>query len=151
MTRLYFPGDIADHGECHVTGGQAHHVLHVLRLEAGAPLTLFDGRGGEGLDGLDPGQRFGAAEKRELEQVVFPDEKAAADALAKVKAGTSLADVAKESNLQVADLGTVAKSDLFDKAIADAGDKSISPAMITSVRMSASRESSAVKVKLSRM
>ena len=47
MTRLYFPGDIADHGECHVTGGQAHHVLHVLRLEAGAPLTLFDGRGGE--------------------------------------------------------------------------------------------------------
>ena len=67
------------------------------------------------------GQRFGAAEKRELEQVVFPDEKAAADALAKVKAGTSLADVAKESNLQVADLGTVAKSDLFDKAIADAG------------------------------
>ncbi len=67
------------------------------------------------------GQRFGAAEKRELEQVVFADEKAAADALAKVKAGTSLADVAKEANLEVAALGTVAKTDLFDKAIADAG------------------------------
>lgn len=47
MTRLYFPGEIADHGECHITAGQAHHVLHVLRLEAGASLTLFDGRGGE--------------------------------------------------------------------------------------------------------
>ena len=67
------------------------------------------------------GQRFGAAEKRELEQVVFPDEKAAADALAKVKAGSSLADVAKEANLQLADLGAVAKADLFDKAVADAG------------------------------
>ena len=25
--------------------GQAHHVIHVLRLQAGAALTLFDGRG----------------------------------------------------------------------------------------------------------
>ncbi len=27
--------------------GQAHHVIHVLRLQAGAALTLFDGRGVE--------------------------------------------------------------------------------------------------------
>ncbi len=47
MTRLYFPGDIADHGEYHVVAGQAHHVIHVLRLQAGAALTLFDGRGAE--------------------------------------------------------------------------------------------------------
>ena len=47
MTRIYFPGVIADHGECRVVAGQAHHVIHVLRLQAGAPLTLFDGRGGE--------------------------------------------------------------------------------------------------------
>jgi 16S rRNA (uracil1498-N3)-methyltransferase len=47
LTRLYFPGDIADHGECRVTAGQAHHVMHVLRLPVGAPLTLFDGRGVE--------------------------------------------------------------------------------------------------------
>lgn len=66
------------------------------------------------------GQRYGAAEKRDLQQLVFSEEKAAADALAKVKAGASLADVAKEANLQVAELGTVAKSELFDKAIADA-------------------------------
>jgi len=47
LTRLYFPGEIAEHGECHVAGVQAHHVIHVLRLQAGAALTLFDGRGGE--------------------------------------------------------------------------------------------------------
>jgi len=47
LTRLYFTGDIAAHGECRVTAGQAHHVIHVLRLQAGAPLTLFDGRGVE--------------------------------------------------------------------------------------------------------
>lgn len=47
LTRLYFPGAIADHGECHVVAGQAHHVIHVLRLQVGAALTLFDGRGGE--------------------------------------------------------------------------------------------------------
>ena len=67
------------------------------------------------------GQRFGAAEKRELQQLVFADEKAAAEALVKVKAGASLADVAKEANLEVVDLGTVAKADLFDKALADVG------------------------------
>jgi 16S rRNA (uracil1498-N3)-methyltransferase len=47
LTRLYFPGEIADHGECRVVAGQAHHVIHVLRLKAGEPLTLFDGRGME--------------------------------------------------------------------------------------------------------
>ncbi len=30
-----------------MVAGQAHHVIHVLRLLAGAPLTLFDGRGVE--------------------------------------------------------------------------------------------------------
>ena len=47
MTRLYFPSEIAEHGECHVVAGQAHHVIHVLRLQPGATLTLFDGRGVE--------------------------------------------------------------------------------------------------------
>ncbi|MEI8035564.1 MAG: 16S rRNA (uracil(1498)-N(3))-methyltransferase [Betaproteobacteria bacterium] len=45
MTRLYFPGPISEHGECRVMAGQAHHVIHVLRLAAGDPVTLFDGRG----------------------------------------------------------------------------------------------------------
>jgi 16S rRNA (uracil1498-N3)-methyltransferase len=47
LTRLYFPGEISAHGECRLAATQAHHVIHVLRLQAGAPLTLFDGRGAE--------------------------------------------------------------------------------------------------------
>jgi 16S rRNA (uracil1498-N3)-methyltransferase len=47
LTRLYFPGEIAAHGECRVAGAQAHHVIHVLRLQVGDALTLFDGHGTE--------------------------------------------------------------------------------------------------------
>jgi 16S rRNA (uracil1498-N3)-methyltransferase len=47
LTRLYFPGEIAAHGECRLPPDAAHHVQHVLRLAAGAPLTLFDGEGAE--------------------------------------------------------------------------------------------------------
>lgn len=47
MTRLYFPGEIAEHGECHVMAHQAHHAIHVLRLQSGDAITLFDGRGVE--------------------------------------------------------------------------------------------------------
>lgn len=47
LTRLYYPGEIAAHGECRVTAGQAHHVIQVLRLQVGAELTLFDGCGAE--------------------------------------------------------------------------------------------------------
>ena len=47
LTRLYFPGEIAAHGECRLPPHAAHHVQHVLRLETGAALTLFDGAGAE--------------------------------------------------------------------------------------------------------
>lgn len=47
LTRLYFPGRIADHGECVLPAAQAHHVVHVLRLKAGDELALFDGKGSE--------------------------------------------------------------------------------------------------------
>lgn len=47
MTRLYFSGEIAAHGECRVAASQAHHLIHVLRLRAGDAVTLFDGRGCE--------------------------------------------------------------------------------------------------------
>lgn len=70
LTRLYFPGAIADHGECHVVAGQAHHVIHVLRLQVGAALTLFDGRGGEYvalIKRLDKsGLTLSVAERREV-------------------------------------------------------------------------------------
>lgn len=45
LTRLYFRGDIAAHGECRLPPAAAHHVQHVLRLNPGDALTLFDGEG----------------------------------------------------------------------------------------------------------
>src|SRR3970040_1420746 len=47
LTRLYFRGDIAAHGEARLPPAAAHHVQHVLRLHPGAALTLFDGEGVE--------------------------------------------------------------------------------------------------------
>lgn len=45
LTRIYFPAEIPAHGKCLLPPEQAHHVVRVLRLEAGDTLTLFDGRG----------------------------------------------------------------------------------------------------------
>jgi 16S rRNA (uracil1498-N3)-methyltransferase len=45
LTRIYFPGEIPAHGECALSPDQAHHVARVLRLEAGAAVIVFDGRG----------------------------------------------------------------------------------------------------------
>ncbi len=45
LTRIYFPDVIPDHGRCELPTAKAHHVAHVLRLVAGDPLVLFDGRG----------------------------------------------------------------------------------------------------------
>ena len=67
------------------------------------------------------GQRYGTAERRELEQIVFADEKAATDASAAIKGGKSFAEAAADAKLSVVELGTIAKADIFDKAIADAG------------------------------
>ena len=45
--RIYCPLPLVA-GERHtLTGDQHRHIAQVLRLKAGAPLTLFDGRGGE--------------------------------------------------------------------------------------------------------
>ena len=43
--RLYVPDEIPAHGIFDASAEQAHHVAHVLRLAAGAALTVFDGRG----------------------------------------------------------------------------------------------------------
>lgn len=45
LTRIYFPDPIPDHGRCALPAAKAHHLAHVLRLAAGDPVVLFDGRG----------------------------------------------------------------------------------------------------------
>ena len=66
--------------------------------------------------------RFVTPEKRKLQQIVFPDQAAADDAEAKIKAGATFDDIVKARNLNAADtdLGETTKAAMFDHAIADA-------------------------------
>jgi peptidyl-prolyl cis-trans isomerase D len=66
--------------------------------------------------------RFGAPEKRKLQQIVFPNEAEADEALAKIRSGASFDEIAKSRNLtdKDIDLGDVTRSGVFDKAVADA-------------------------------
>jgi len=45
--RLFIAGPLAQATEITLPAAAAQHVISVLRLRPGAPLTLFDGRGGE--------------------------------------------------------------------------------------------------------
>jgi 16S rRNA (uracil1498-N3)-methyltransferase len=47
LTRIYVPGPLAAGDETVLPVQAGEHLTRVLRLEAGAPLTLFNGAGGE--------------------------------------------------------------------------------------------------------
>ena len=66
--------------------------------------------------------RFGAPEKRKLQQIVFASQSEADEALAKIRGGAKFDDIAKARNLtdKDIDLGDVARAGVFDKALADA-------------------------------
>ena len=70
--------------------------------------------------GKDP--RYGAPEKRDLQQILFPNEAEAQAAEAKIKAGASFNDVVKERKLnpEETDLGEMSKDQIIDKQEADA-------------------------------
>jgi peptidyl-prolyl cis-trans isomerase D len=70
--------------------------------------------------GKDP--RFGSPEKRDLQQILFPDQAQADAAEAKIKAGASFEDIVKERGLkpQDTDLGQTTKDEMIDKAEANA-------------------------------
>jgi peptidyl-prolyl cis-trans isomerase D len=66
--------------------------------------------------------RYGSPEKRQVLQIVFPNAEEAQAARSRIQAGLSFEDLAKERNLNSADvdLGLVAKSGILDSAIGDA-------------------------------
>lgn len=66
------------------------------------------------------GQRYGTPERRRVEQMSFSDEKAAADALARIRAGEKFEDVAKAVGVSVVDVGTVTRGELIDQTLANA-------------------------------
>ena len=74
----------------------------------------------EKLAGKDP--RLGAPEKRDLQQILFPNEADADAAEAKLKAGSSFDDIVKDRGLKSedTDLGETTKDAMLDKAEADA-------------------------------
>jgi 16S rRNA (uracil1498-N3)-methyltransferase len=47
LTRVHVPGPLSPGARQTIEGDAANHITRVLRLEPGAPLTVFDGRGGE--------------------------------------------------------------------------------------------------------
>lgn len=67
-------------------------------------------------------ERFGAPEKREVAQILFASDAEAKEARAKIDAGKTFDDLLGEKNLTPKDasLGTVARTGLVDKNVADA-------------------------------
>jgi 16S rRNA (uracil1498-N3)-methyltransferase len=47
LTRLYFPDEMPAHGVISAPPASLHHLMHVLRVQAGDALVVFDGRGHE--------------------------------------------------------------------------------------------------------
>jgi peptidyl-prolyl cis-trans isomerase D len=72
------------------------------------------------LAGKDP--QFGAPEKRDLQQILFPDEGDADAAEAKLKAGASFDDLVKDRGLKAedTDIGETTKDAMLDQAEANA-------------------------------
>ena len=66
--------------------------------------------------------RIGTPEKREVQQMVFPNTEEALTARSRITSGMSFDDLAKERNLSLSDvdLGMITKSAIIDPAIADA-------------------------------
>lgn len=67
-------------------------------------------------------QRFGTAERRLIQQIVFQNAGEAAAAHEKINAGASFADIARERNIAEADLalGRLTRSEMIDPAVAEA-------------------------------
>jgi peptidyl-prolyl cis-trans isomerase D len=68
------------------------------------------------------GTRFGSAEKRTVQQIVFPTEAEAKAARERIQAGASFESIAAERKIsdQELTLGTLERNAIFDKAVADA-------------------------------
>jgi len=75
-TRLYVTADLAAAASVTLDEGQAHYLKHVLRLESGAPVSLFNGRDGEWralIEGFGKETGRARVEERTREQREEPD------------------------------------------------------------------------------
>ena len=103
-----------------------YREMNILALEPDtianpAEVTDADAQAAyEKIAGKNP--KFGSPEKRDLQQILFPNDADAAAAEAKLKAGTSFDDLVKERGLKPedADIGETTKDAMLDKDEANA-------------------------------
>lgn len=95
-------------------------LVAVTPADLAKSVTIDDA---EARDTFEKGKaRYGTAEQRHVQQIVFPNAEEAQAAAAKIAQGTAFEAVAKERGMQDSDidLGTIAKSAIIDQAVADA-------------------------------
>jgi peptidyl-prolyl cis-trans isomerase D len=85
------------------------------------PETVSDAEARQRYEELK-GSRFGTAERRTIQQLVFPSADVAQAAAKRIAEGTALEAIADENNIDAKslELGTFAKSEMIDPAVADA-------------------------------
>lgn len=74
--RLHVDADLATSADIRLSGPQAHYLLNVMRLKAGAPVRLFDDRSGEWLATIAEATKRDlvlALDKRLAERETVPD------------------------------------------------------------------------------
>ena len=96
-------------------------VLSIVPANLVKPDTISDADAAKRYDEVKA-QRFIVPERRNVDQLVFADEKAADSAESKLKSGTPFATLVTDEKKNPSDvtLGTITKADIADKAVAEA-------------------------------
>jgi len=96
-------------------------VLTLTPAEIAKPESVSDADAQKRYDEVKT-ERFGAPEKRTVEQILYADEAGATEARAKLDSGKTFDDLLKEKNLTQKDasLGVVTREGLIDKSVAAA-------------------------------
>jgi peptidyl-prolyl cis-trans isomerase D len=97
------------------------HVVSVTPETLAKPESVSDDDARQRYEQLK-GSRFGTPEKRTIQQILFPTMEQAEAASKRLKEGASFEALASENNVDAKslELGTFARSEMFDAAVADA-------------------------------
>ena len=100
---------------------RAANVVALTPETLAKPDAVSDGEARQRYEELK-GSRFGSPERRTIQQIVFPTAEAAQAAAKRLAEGAAFEAVAAENNVDPKnlELGTLAKSEMFDPPVADA-------------------------------
>jgi peptidyl-prolyl cis-trans isomerase D len=101
---------------------RAFNLLAVLPEDFAGTVAVTDAELQTGYERMLAAGRLGAPERRQVQQIVFPDAAAAGSAAQRIQAGLAFDDLVAEMKLKPedVDLGLKARGDLVDRAVADA-------------------------------